>query len=620
MKNIFIPKQYTYLADVPEFKKGLPFDCIIDKQVTGCGGTHLALTNEEPYVIAVHAIRLIKNKTDQLDKYGHVLGVTGETEIQDIQNYVNKGGIKILVTYDSVPKIQEALGINCKKYRLLVDEVHKLIQYMDKFKPSVALKLLDRSYDFKSVTYLTATPTDPRYLPPPLKDLEYYKLNWENASKPDISHKYVSNNITEATLASMLNILDTSNNEVYVFYNSKRNATSLIKKLLKCKPELKLTDINILFADTRENTQYFNKTLGRSFSYGQFPNGYNNKRINIISSMGFEGSDFIPNIDSSIQPISIIVSDPSSKSMRFDISIDLVQIAGRFRAHLITKQIKIYPIIYLWNTQKNDYIQSEEECLKILEQDEKESIEMIEFGKTNAKQNRTLLNIAKQQEDRFIIEEDNQVMLHPYGIEVGMSCYNAMHSDSYVLNNVTESGDVKDSSTVVSKLSQLNPDINTYNLPLITSEYTKRLGRKPSVIKLITEYENLNENIRQNYCEDSLDQLTTFLIDNPDFTEWIESGVSISNMNTVGRKREAIDQISDSNRRLSTFKEDMLKVLNLKINGIYPKAELKVKIQEYYDKRSILLKAKASDIQDYFDVKTTTNTKGIGCFKIIKKL
>ena len=107
------------------------------------------------------------------------------------------------------------------------------MQYMDRFKPSVVLNLLNRTYDFKSVTYLTATPTDPKWLPQPLKELEYIKLNWENASKPDISHKYISNNITEATLASILNILDNSSNEVYIFYNSKRNATSLIKKLLK---------------------------------------------------------------------------------------------------------------------------------------------------------------------------------------------------------------------------------------------------------------------------------------------------------------------------------------------------------------------------------------------------
>lgn len=618
MNIINIPKDYTYLSDVPEFKDGFPDNSIIDKQVTGCGGTHLALTNKEPYVIAVHAIRMIKGKIEQ-DKYKHVLEVTGETSINTIQNYIEEGGIKILTTYDSVPKVQTALQLKTKTFKLLVDEVHQLIRYMDKFKPSIVLKLLERSFNFKSVCYLTATPTNPKWLPEPFKDLNYYKLEWENAVKPNITHKYISNNITEATLASMLNILDDTNNELYIFYNSKRNASSLIKKLLKCKPELTIEDINILFADTDENTRYFNKTLGKHFTYGSFPNGYNNKRINIISSMGFEGSDFIPNIDESILPISIIVSDPTSKSMRFDISIDLVQIAGRFRATINSKQIKIYPIIYLWNTQKNDYIQSEEECHKILKQEQKDSIEMIEFSQSNAKQKQALFNIARTQEDRFIIVDDTNIILHPYGIEVGMSCYNAMHSDSYVLNNVDENDNVKDDSIIVSKLSNLDPDVNTYSLPIITAEYSKKLGRRPSVVKLITEFETLIDNIKEFKDEKSHDNYNNFLIENPDFTEWLESGVSISNMNTVGRKREAIDAISDSNRRLSSLKDDMLKFLNLKLNNVYTKSYLKERMQEYYNNRNIKLKAKASDIQDYYEVKSTLNTNRDSAFKIIKR-
>ena len=43
-------------------------------------------------------------------------------------------------------------------------------------------------------------------------------------------------------------------------------------------------------------------------------------------------------------------------------------------------------------------------------------------------------------------------------------------------------------------------------------------------------------------------------------------------------------------------------------------------IQQYYDNNGIKLKAKATDIKKYFDVKTTTNAKAEGCFKIIKKL
>ena len=42
-------------------------------------------------------------------------------------------------------------------------------------------------------------------------------------------------------------------------------------------------------------------------------------------------------------------------------------------------------------------------------------------------------------------------------------------------------------------------------------------------------------------------------------------------------------------------------------------------IQQYYN-NGVKLKAKATDVKKYFDVKTTTDAKAEGCFKIIKKL
>ena len=40
----------------------LPYNCIFNKVVTGCGGTTIALTNEENYVIVVPTKELVVNK------------------------------------------------------------------------------------------------------------------------------------------------------------------------------------------------------------------------------------------------------------------------------------------------------------------------------------------------------------------------------------------------------------------------------------------------------------------------------------------------------------------------------------------------------------------------------
>ena len=98
---------------------------------------------------------------------------------------------------------------------------------------------------------------------------------------------------------------------------------------MKCKPNLKLKDFNFIFADNYKNIQFFIKHLGSSFELGKVPNGSNNKRINFISSMSHEGNDFYPNnfcLSNKAYPCTIIVSEPKTKSMRYDVNTDIVQI------------------------------------------------------------------------------------------------------------------------------------------------------------------------------------------------------------------------------------------------------------------------------------------------------
>ena len=42
----------------------LPHNCVFNKKITGCGGTTIALFNNENYVIAVPTKELIVNKTN----------------------------------------------------------------------------------------------------------------------------------------------------------------------------------------------------------------------------------------------------------------------------------------------------------------------------------------------------------------------------------------------------------------------------------------------------------------------------------------------------------------------------------------------------------------------------
>lgn len=559
--------------------------------------------------------------------------ITGSTTRDEITDYVRSGGKKIMVTYDSVPKVQETLGLGSKRFRLLVDEFHKLISYMDVFKPTVVRKLLEKSSAFKSISYLTATPTDYKWLPQPMKELDLVQFEWEDAVKPDLVHCYIKEGMVEKVLATLLDTIDSSNDEVYVFYNSKVGAMSLLQKLFKCRKDISLKDVNILFAENKENTDYFKKHLGKEFKYGEIPTGFNNKRINIISSMGFEGIDYYPNALEQREPTSIVVSDPNTKSMRYDISVDLVQILGRFRKHPVTNDRIRNKVIYLWNTQRTDYNLNEEQFLAKVKHDIKESIETIEIAKTNSQIERLAISGAKK--EHHILIEDNKLLLHPYGLEAQMSAYKALHCDATVLKNnivvydknnkMVNTGLVSKDSVIVSKLSDLRPDISTYIVPVLSSIYTKALGRVPSVTKLVREWESLEEDWCENYNDLELRLLVEtrqefFLIQNPSFNEWIDSGISTATMKTLGLNRIKIDTAATESRTIKVNNEAISHYVEIVIGQSYTTEELKNKIQQFYDDLNISKTSKGSDIKQWYDIKATTilsNNKHQSGYKIL---
>jgi len=590
--TIKAPSTIKYISDIPTIKElynnDLPDNSVIDKQVTGCGGTTLVLTNDQPYIVAVHLKKMIENKVSQ---HPNVLSVTGDTTASDILIYINSTPIpKIMVTYDSIPKLIDVLGFRTKGFKLLVDEVHCLIGYLDRFKPSVAIKLIDGMREtFKSVSYLTATPTNPKYLPKPLQLLDQVKIEWTDATYPDLEHSFSKDSIAGDVLATVLDKLDNTTDELFVFYNSKRGVSTLIKQILKLKPSLTLNDMNILFSDTDDNTSYFKKYLGSQFKYGEFPNGTNNKRLNFISSMGFEGCDFYPNQDTSINPTSIVVSNPNIKSMRFDIKVQLKQICGRIRGAQENK------IIYIWTTLNEDieHTLTEDQYLFAVTKSRTQSIAALELGDSNDVQAHILKTVAKLGHDHIILDNGNPI-LHPYSVEALMSNYHAMHSDSLVLNN---SGN---NSVVSNKLADLNPNNSTFVIPRLDPEYTKALGRTPSVESLITKYEEILDSARDNpnYHQD----IETFLINNSQFSEWLDAGVTVSNMRSLNKSRDKINQYA-----LSLKIKETTEAPKFNIGQFYTSKEIKETLKAYYAKNGIVESAKATSINQWYDVKKSQN-------------
>lgn len=83
----------------------IPTNCVLNKGITGCGATTLAIKQPGHTIIAVPFVSLIQNKVAQ--HKDELLGIYGEgdkaTEIADY--LANHPTVKIMTTFDSLPKV-----------------------------------------------------------------------------------------------------------------------------------------------------------------------------------------------------------------------------------------------------------------------------------------------------------------------------------------------------------------------------------------------------------------------------------------------------------------------------------------------------------------------------------
>jgi len=107
--------------------------------------------------------------------------------VKDIQKYIAdcKGiqPVKIMVTYDSYPKVKNAIGDpSIQNYKIIVDEYQELLDaaiYRDK----AVKNLLNELKGVRNVTFVSATPIAFAYRPDELKALKEYKIVWKDNVK-----------------------------------------------------------------------------------------------------------------------------------------------------------------------------------------------------------------------------------------------------------------------------------------------------------------------------------------------------------------------------------------------------------------------------------------------------
>lgn len=401
MAEIYVPENVEFLTDWNGFE--LPKG-ILNKGVTGCGATSVAIKDEHKTIICSPRINLIKNKVGQ---HKGLLGVYGDVKNDEIMAYLEKAETpKIMVTYDSMPRLAKLIN-DKSDWRVVIDEYQYLL--IDSgFRSDKAIALLETVNEFDYVTYLSATPIADKYIQgmEQFKDVPYTELIWGDR----VERIYVSREISAKPIDNAIKIVrnyqngifpkegDAVSKECVIFLNSVTNIANIIRQT-KIPPE----DVNIIVADTEENRKLV-RQIGKGYDIGAIPlEGEPHKMFTFCTSTAFAGCDFYSTCASTF-----VISDNKKVHTSIDIATELAQIAGRQR--LACNPFR-KTIVFIYNV---DIGESNADIYKnAIEQKLEKSVKMAEwknsapdyFKKDVIKETSEMQNIKKYSESYVRYDE-----------------------------------------------------------------------------------------------------------------------------------------------------------------------------------------------------------------------
>ena len=274
--------------------------------------------------------------------------------------------IKICVTYDSFRKVREILEERniFDSFYCVVDEMQSIFSD-GTFKPDTELEFINALQGISNLSYVSATPMIEEALDEldEFKDLPYYELDWETQDPSRIIHprvvakpckninkvikKYITDH-KEGKFDKRVATLSNGNSEIIeskelIFYvNSVKNICDAIRQN-KLTPE----EVNIICAKRRSNKRKIREAFYYVFRYlkrdtKEMPDldhlisdvptpdpitgEVKNKPITFCTKTVYLGADFYSKCARSI-----ILSDATVNSLMVDITLDLPQILGRQR-------------------------------------------------------------------------------------------------------------------------------------------------------------------------------------------------------------------------------------------------------------------------------------------------
>lgn len=359
MEKYDMPKGCRYMGEdtnlLPYLQQFSKF--ILNKTVTGCGGTSLFLNSSIDVVIISPRLQALKDKNKQhpdtflfhspytnngqtaADIKRLTSGLSSYLSFCGGTPFTNKKYAKILVTLDSCEKVLDILktyGV-IDNFLFVVDEFQCLMGDAT-FKGTTDMNFLIRlDSEAKNICYLSATPIPDIYLDfvPQFKGLPYIKLEWDPAvleepnvkeiqMKKDESAEKICGRLIKDFRANgyfarkVVNGQVVYSTEACIFLNEVRSIINII-----VKNNLKPDEVTVLCSEGKVSG------LPKGFKAGGLcTDKYNprNKTFTFCTKASFEGVDFY-----STNAMTFVFINAGKEWQTLDIMLDIPQILGRQR-------------------------------------------------------------------------------------------------------------------------------------------------------------------------------------------------------------------------------------------------------------------------------------------------
>lgn len=584
IKDKFIIRAQKGAIYVSEFLNSLPIG-ILNKKNTGCGATSVALENEENTIICCPSKLLIKNKIQQYPNETcdfTILGVLEGVYKRDILKYVSeckeKGQpIKIMVTYDSFYKVKNALEEDIIDFRIIVDEYQEILDGIT-YRSKAILGILRDVKMLPFVTYLSATPIPFKFKPDELKGLKEFEIDWgeEIRLKPkriktNKPYAVAVNMILEKKMDKPFEVEGVKVQEYFFFINSVTAIKTIIDNSGLTNDEVRVICSNSLK----------NRGILKEIEISEVDN--QSKPFTFCTKSVFYGADF-----HSKSGLIIIVSECRNKNTMLDIATDIQQIAGRIRD--IDNPFKGV-IFHIYNTGIGNMSKEEFQLyLKDKIDSAEEIIELYNNLFTTIKGKKAIAERVKMEDkDELALYNEQDKTLTLNQLKISHMKYKFESVEDVYRNGLG----------IREAYIRNNWDITqAQKFELVTEKFAKKMKRTPTFKSLYEEYTIERSKIIFGKTDraKSIEEINEII---PLAYQYLLPEEVKSTCYNVTDIKNIIHS------RKPNVKEALIELLynEIKLGYRYSLTEAKEILQNNYDKLTIRIAAKATDLKKFFNIK-----------------